>query len=729
MDDDFLRLFGAPDQPPQAQPQEDDPFTRLFGTPPAPEEVVPEEPEENVFQRLFGALTQPQAVEEQAPLPAVSHGFPTSAGAEQAAAAGGTIPIPGGLEGQVGGVLPGMAEQFVDPGTPEVTIGEPTAVPQPQEGPTPMGARMEASKQKAMEALLADDARVRQVFRQELVDAGITDEEGQLAWTKAFMLGAQGSALPTLAQKAIEAMGGDPQRGYDLVRRMVEEGTVEPRAGVEMLGMMSAILADVAITRGIAGAIPGTSAARTAAQAMAGRRKVGVAEGILEGIGADALRAIQREDEGVLDVLIGAGLGGAFGAMLPGKAVADEALEGIRATLREQGSTAASREVAQAQGQQAAQGAFNEVVFRTADGEIIGKGMGANSHPELMFALTPEQTAKIADQGFADEAGNFKAGRGTPDAPIFEAEDLVPEADDVQRALPPAPEEPKLLAPPEPEGGRAAVRQPPVPEAEPIIRGAPEQIPAPPARQIPERTGTIVTPPPVDEVQRGIDFAKKEADRLRAERAAAEAEPLPLVEGTEQFVKEGEPFGFAFKPEVDGPTMEVAGRYNPETKTVTIGNVQGGRGEFGTKGVRQAFKEIRRQFPDATRIEGLRTTEGGITQGKQVSREIRPASNTPTVTPDDVPTMRAAADDPQIDLFRETISNKEGGFVPTFVLREAATPVAGAVIGGTAGSLLGTASSSSPPAPLVVAACSPPVERWPVQPRRSVTRPWATSAG
>jgi len=105
-------------------------------------------------------------------------------------------------------------------------------------------------------------------------------------------------------------------------------------------------------------------------------------------------------------------------------------------------------------------------------------------------------------------------------------------------------------------------------------------------------------------------------------RPQGESDDLPFIEGTEQFAApQGDSFGFDV--EVNGQTASVAGSFDAETGVVTIGNIQGGRGEFGTGGMRQVLREVRRRFPEATKVEGTRTTEGGITQGKEVSRSLR----------------------------------------------------------------------------------------------------------
>lgn len=99
------------------------------------------------------------------------------------------------------------------------------------------------------------------------------------------------------------------------------------------------------------------------------------------------------------------------------------------------------------------------------------------------------------------------------------------------------------------------------------------------------------------------------------------ADPLAgaFVEGTEQFAKGGDSFG------IDSGNLSISGRYDPETGVVNIGNVQGGRNEVGTTALRQALRDIRAQFPDATKIEGLRTSEGGLRQGRESSFNLRQA--------------------------------------------------------------------------------------------------------
>lgn len=96
--------------------------------------------------------------------------------------------------------------------------------------------------------------------------------------------------------------------------------------------------------------------------------------------------------------------------------------------------------------------------------------------------------------------------------------------------------------------------------------------------------------------------------------AAAAGDDLPFVEGTEQFAK---PRGQEWS--VSNDKYDAVGSYDPETRTITVGNIQGEG--MGSTAIRDLLRGLQMRFPHATSIQGLRTTGG---RGKEVTRLLKP---------------------------------------------------------------------------------------------------------
>ncbi|NIS21878.1 MAG: hypothetical protein GWN18_18150, partial [Thermoplasmata archaeon] len=78
---------------------------------------------------------------------------------------------------------------------------------------------------------------------------------------------------------------------------------------------------------------------------------------------------------------------------------------------------------------------------------------------------------------------------------------------------------------------------------------------------------------------------------------------LPMLEGTEQFAK---PRGQEWN--ISQGDLDMVGSYDPATRTITVGNVQGG--DVGATALRGAIRQLQLKYPHATSIEGVRTTGG-----------------------------------------------------------------------------------------------------------------------
>jgi hypothetical protein len=291
---------------------------------------------------------------------------------------------------------------------------------------------------------------------EDLFAKGVVNAEGKLHFAAAFAEGMRGSIIPTVYEKAAKFVSGqDPQEGFDSVKRLVEQGVIEPRAGAEMLGAMAAITLDVAATRGLAFSLLPLSAARTAGAAKFGRRVVGAAEGALEGLPADIMRAVTREDEGAGTTAFGTAIGALAGAVLPGpKNVSDEMFERIRTAFRSDNPSEAIASLLR----EVRPGGFEDTIKRLAPGAPQGQ-----LPPPARVGEPP-----VGERFAREEAERLRAERGGGGTP-GEIKEAVTERIDEVFPSEPAPQ-PRLPTPEE-----VGARFEEITREKPIITPAPKQ--------------------------------------------------------------------------------------------------------------------------------------------------------------------------------------------------------------------------------------------------------------